>query len=65
MSCSWVKMYLLMGHGGSICIGKNIWFICIYFFLDTSWICIQRVYRYWIRIQVSDALWVEVFMFQR
>jgi hypothetical protein len=22
MDCRWAKMYLLMGHGGPICIGK-------------------------------------------
>jgi hypothetical protein len=33
MGCSWAKMYLLMGHGGSIHIGKNIWFICIFFWI--------------------------------
>jgi hypothetical protein len=45
---------------------KNIRFICIYFFPDTPRIRIQDVsneYRYRIRIQVSDTLWVEVSVF--
>jgi hypothetical protein len=66
MGCRWVKMYPLMGHGGPIHIGKSIRFICIYFFRDTPQIRIQDVsneYRYRIRIQVSDMLWVEVSVF--
>jgi hypothetical protein len=65
MGCRWAKTYLLMGHGGLIRIGKSIRFICI-FFLDTPQIRIQDVsneYRYRIRIQVSDTLWVEVSVF--
>jgi hypothetical protein len=68
MGCRWAKTYLLMGHGGPIRIGKSIRFICIYFFLDTPQIRIQDVsnkYRYRIRIQVSDMLWVEVSVFRR
>jgi hypothetical protein len=66
MSCRWAKTYLLMSYDGSIHIGKSIQFICIYFFQDTPQIHIQDVsneYRYRIRIQISDTLWVEVSCF--
>jgi hypothetical protein len=66
MGCRWAKMYPLIDHGGPIRIGKSIRFICIYFFRDTPQIRIQDVsneYRYRIRIQVSDTLWVEVSVF--
>jgi hypothetical protein len=68
MDYSWAKTYPLMGHGGPIRIRKSIRFICIYFFPDTQRICIQDVsdeYRYRIRIQVFDTLWIEVSVFHR
>jgi hypothetical protein len=57
----WAKTYLLMGHGGPIRIGKSIRLICIFFWILHGYV--SNEYRYRIRIQVSDMLWVEVSVF--
>jgi hypothetical protein len=63
MSCSWAKTYPLMGHGGPIRIGKSIWLSAFIFFRILHGY-VSNEYRYQIRIQVSDTLWVEVSVFR-
>jgi hypothetical protein len=63
MACSWAKMYPLMGHSGPIRIGK-ISDLSTFIFFQILHGYVPNAYLYQIRIQVSDTLWVEVFVFR-